>query len=196
MPTDPVRLFIAVPVPPPVRVELQRARRHFERAGASHLRWVRAEALHLTLKFLGETPLACVGVVERELEEISAETQRHVLRLTGFGLFGGRWPRVLWAGLDGAVEDTATLARAIDARLVACGFPSARRNFRPHLTLARVSGGTTAEDRTHLVGLVERAGSLPPLVLPVEQVQLIRSDLRPEGARYTTLRTFPLGVTP
>lgn len=196
MPTDPVRLFIAVPLPPPVRAELQRARRHFERAGAPRLRWVRAEAIHLTLKFLGETPLARVGVIERELEEISAETQRHVLRLTGFGIFGGRRPRVLWAGLNGAVEDTATLARAIDARLTVRGFPPERRNFRPHLTLARVSDGATAEDRTRLVGLVERVGSLPPLVLPVEQVQLIRSELRPEGARYTTLRAFPLGVTP
>ena len=196
MPTDPVRLFIAVPVPPLMRAEFQRARRHFERAGAPRLRWVRAEAIHLTLKFLGETPLARVGVIERELEEISAETQRHVLRLTGFGVFGGRRPRVLWAGLDGAVEDTATLARAIDARLAVRGFPPERRNFRPHLTLARVSDGATAEDRTQLVGLVERVGSLPPLVLPVEQIQLIRSELRPEGARYTTLRAFPLGVTP
>ncbi len=196
MPTAAVRLFIAVPVPPAVRAELQRARRRFEGGGAPRLRWVRAEAIHLTLKFLGEIPSARIGVVERELEEVCAESRRHVLRLSGCGVFGGRRPRVLWAGLDGAVADTATLAGAIDARLAARGFPSERRDFRPHLTLARVSDGATADDRARLAGLIRRAGALPPLVLPVEQVQLIRSELRPGGARYTTLRAFPLGVAP
>lgn len=196
MPTDSVRLFIAVPVPPAVRAELQRARRRFERDGAPRLRWVRAEAIHLTLKFLGEVPPARIGAVERELEEICAESRRHALRLRGCGVFGGRRPRVLWAGLDGAVADTATLAGAIDARLAARGFPSERRDFRPHLTLARVPDGATAEDRACLVGLVQRIGALSPLVLPVEQIQLLRSELRPDGARYTPLRAFPLGVAP
>ncbi len=196
MPTDSARLFIAVPVPSAVRVELQRVRRHFERSGAPRLRWIRAEAIHLTLKFLGDVPSMRIGVVERELEEICAETQRHALRLTGFGVFGGRRPRVLWVGLDGAVADTAKLAGAIDAHLAAHEFPLERRDFRPHLTLARVPDRATAKDRANLVSLVKQAEAPLPLVLPVEQMQLLRSDLRPEGARYTTLRAFPLDGSP
>ena len=158
MPTDSVRLFIAVPVPSAVRVELQRARRHFERSGAPRLRWIRAEAIHLTLKFLGDVPSVRIGVVERELEEICAETQRHALRLTGFGVFGGRRPRVLWAGLDGAVADTVKLAGAIDVHLAAHGFPLERRDFRPHLTLARVPAGRLSI-KTKDIGLARGLGA-------------------------------------
>ena len=203
MASESVRLFIAVPVTTAVRRELAAVRERLEGAGALRLRWVRPEGIHLTLKFLGETPLERVEAIEAVLGEACAGSSGHGLRLSGLGVFGGRasggkGTRVLWAGLEGAVEQTAELAGAIEARLSALGWEREERgqpgDWRPHLTLARVPDRASAEQRAVWATLVERAEGPASIELPVAEVQLIRSELRAGGARYTVLGAFALGA--
>lgn len=182
------RLFIAVPVPAAIRDALTEARRAFEAAGAPPLRWVRADGIHLTLKFLGETPLSRRAEIETAMAEAAARTLVHRLRLDGFGLFGGRRPHTLWAGLEGDVAQLRALAARLDRHLGQLGFSLENTPLTPHLTIARVPSRTDARTGRMLQRAVEDLAALPPpLPLLVETLQLIRSDLRRDGARYTVL---------
>jgi 2'-5' RNA ligase len=55
-PADRPRLFVAVELDGHVRQALDRLQHDLQRHRLAGLRWVRPEGIHLTLKFLGETP--------------------------------------------------------------------------------------------------------------------------------------------
>ncbi len=181
------RLFIAVVPPAEVRAALAQAREAFVAAGAPGLRWVAPEGIHLTLKFLGETALARREEIEAAMAETGAVRPPHSVHLSSYGLFGGRRPRVLWAGLDGEVDELSACAAQLDQALGARGFELEKRSLSPHLTLARAPSGAGQREEAALRGALERVPAPPALELPVTALQLIRSRLRPEGAVYETL---------
>lgn len=53
-----MRLFIAIEIDDAVRANLAEFQRELRATGAQ-VRWVRPEAMHLTLAFLGEVDIAC-----------------------------------------------------------------------------------------------------------------------------------------
>lgn len=187
---DTARLFVAIALPEALRHDLDRRLRPLRQAW-SGARWVCPEALHVTLLFLGETPLQRRGALDEALGLACRGHAPCVCRLGGVGVFpDARRPAVLWVGLDdhGAL---ARLAGDLRQRVAAAGFPSDDRPFTPHLTLGRVrrpSRPTAAA----LEALQHWAGAdFGPL--PVESVSLVASTLTPAGPRYTTLRRWTLG---
>ena len=69
-----VRAFIALPLPPPIKERLAEAQRMLqERTGAPGVRWVQADGMHLTLKFLGDTPTARLSAVKHSYARRNAE---------------------------------------------------------------------------------------------------------------------------
>ena len=97
-------------------------------------------------------------------------------------------PSVVWAGLDGA-ETLATLAADLEAGLQPHGFPRENRPFVPHLTLARVK----ARPPESLRELLTRHAKTQFGRTNIDQVEFIRSELGPEGSRYTVLAAAPIG---
>lgn len=186
------RLFIALPVPPPVRAVLSEAAVPLRKVLAgSDVRWQDPEKSHLTLVFLGDTDARAVPAVSRRVEEAA--------RLSGpFRLATGRYgvfphpdrPSVLWLGVTG---DLRALA-ALQARVVGSVSPLAaappRSAFRPHLTLARLRRLEPA-DRRRLAALL---ASAPPQTAEWEarSVQLLESRLGPSGSAYTVVAEPPL----
>ena len=149
-PTDQARLFIAAALPGAVLDALAQARPALssgrERANLPKLRWVHRERLHLTLKFLGSTPLARVEAIAA-LRETASETAPIALQLQGWGLFRERRPRVVWASLAGELERLADCAARLDARLTGQDIQPERRPFRRHLTVAHVPDRAPNEER-------------------------------------------------
>ena len=138
-----MRLFVAVDLDEPARAVAAGSARalatRLPRTDApSPVRWVPAEQLHLTLRFLGE-------VAERQVASV-----RHALRppwdavvftsrLTGVDLFPlSGAPRVIWRGVDEGQEQMVALKSELDRRLAPVGFEPETRPFRAHLTLGRV----------------------------------------------------------
>ncbi len=120
-------------------------------------------------------------------EQAVSNISPFVIELNGFGVFpDNRLPRVLWIGIDGALDDLATLAECVGCAVVPLGFPQEDRPFRPHLTVARVK-----RDHREVGRALDTLGvfTAPFLCgqLPVERVTLFKSDLRPSGAVYTKL---------
>jgi len=101
-----------------------------------------------------------------------------------------RRPRVFWSGIE-ASPNLARLASDIDRALEKPGVPPEKRPFSPHLTLARFEPpGLPDKLRAAIRENAERKfGSVA-----TEEFHLIESKLKPGGAEYTTLETFPFVV--
>jgi RNA 2',3'-cyclic 3'-phosphodiesterase len=155
---------------------------------ARAVRWVRPEGIHLTLKFLGDTPVEKLDAIQAAIAQAAASTGPFSFRLAGLGCFPNtHQPRVVWVGLHEPTGALARLRDAVEREVSPLGFPSERRPFQPHLTLGRVQRGATPHE-VRLVGQVLSA-ALPGTIgeMTVEAIAHIKSDLRPSGAVYTTL---------
>ena len=187
-----VRLFIALETPAAVRKALAGTMAELREVEAD-VRWESEEKLHATLKFLGDTPDCRVDAVAAALERVSSSTAPLTVAYSGLGFFPSpREPRIVWAGL---LEPTGALAgfhARIEASMGALGFAKESRPFHPHVTLGRVRGPRGA---AALRARVETCTfDQPPIAL--HEVALIRSDLRPSGSVYTTLKRISLSGIP
>jgi 2'-5' RNA ligase len=176
------RAFIALELDAPLRARIAALQASLS-ALASGVRWVAADGIHLTLRFLGESSPAALAALDPALRAAAGACTSSQAAVSGIGMFPERGsPRVLWIGVALPAPAVA-LQAACEAAAVAAGFPREARPFRPHLTLGRWR---------------ERCSrpALPPAELGVarlERLVIFRSELRPEGALYTPLAEFPLG---
>jgi 2'-5' RNA ligase len=179
-----MRLFVAIEIPQDIRTAYTSLLKEL-RSVAPQAKWVRAENLHVTLKFLGNTDPAILGALQSVLSVIRSE-QTVRLEFCGLGLFPNeKRPRVFWAGME-ASPNLKTLAADIDQAAHRLGFPLEDRPFMPHLTLARFEPpGILAKLReaTH----AHEAQSFGSLT--TSEFHLIESKLKPTGAEYTTVQT-------
>ena len=189
------RLFVAIDLGPAARAALAAAQDECRRHGLP-ARWVDPAEAHLTLKFLGDTDRSLVPALADALRAVAAGLTAFALRTAAPGAFPNpRRPRVLWIGLDGPLDRLHRLQAAVETALVPFGFPREPRPFSPHLTHGRVRDDRAramAGAIPHLDATFARLATRPGALLPVAAIHLIRSELRPTGARYTTLATAPL----
>jgi len=140
------------------------------------------DKLHLTLKFLGETPQNLVGEIAVALREAAASVPNHSIKFIGLGAFPHvARPAVVWAGVQPAGE-IERLAAILDRLLEPLGFVPEARPFTPHLTLARVKGATPGVGELVAANRMTAYGEAT-----VEAVELFRSEPTPTGSRYTQL---------
>ncbi len=177
-----IRTFIALPLPDRVKQALEETILSLKRR--IDARWVRPEAMHLTLKFLGDIQEDLVAPLGQGLDAICAGYPEMAFCLDALGAFPGhRRARIIWASLSGAVNELASLAAQVD-RLCACyGIPPETRAFRPHITLGRLKTPT----------MIELETMIPGRNFTVDEARLYRSELLREGPRYTALHVSRLG---
>lgn len=188
-----MRVFVALDIPTEVRRAIGEMIAQL-RDVASGARWVRAEGVHVTLKFIGEIPAERVAAIELALRGvrglgIDAPVEA---KFRGAGFFPNeRHPRLFWAGVE-ASPNLAELARAVDTRLAPLGIASETREFRPHLTLARF------KNEDGLPRLRDEIRKLEPFdfgSLRASEFHLFQSQLGPGGAKYAKLANFPFGCS-
>jgi len=184
-----LRTFIAIELDKNLKDNLTRLEKDLrERLSPRSIRWVRADGIHLTLKFLGDTPSEKVQAVEAALAEAAAEVGPFSFSVGHLGCFPNlRRPRVVWVGLSEPTGLLARLRNAVEAHVAPLGFPTERRAFEPHLTLGRVQRYASRSEIREIGEAVETAtvGTIGEMTATV--VSYIKSDLRPSGAVYTTL---------
>ncbi len=173
-----MRLFIAVDLSAEVKQQVVAL---LAAATSPAARWVKAEGLHLTLVFLGETKAEAVETVKATVAQVAARHRPLVLKLNGSGTFG-RPARVLWLGVEGELEPL----RALQAELAAAlQVKDEHPQYSPHLTLARAK--KEHGDRA----LEELAAQYASTVSPgfgVGEVVLYQS----KGGHYLVVARFPL----
>jgi len=166
-------------------------------------RWVRAESMHLTLKFLGDVPADRLEHIYQAVRLACAPFAPFSLALGGLGCFPNlRRPRVVWVGLREEGNQLAALQQAIERELGRLGYRPEERGFTPHLTLARVREEAKREELEALVKAVAEAqarATTEPVHTPLMRVcgvSVMKSELRPSGAVYTELYRQPLSNLP
>jgi 2'-5' RNA ligase len=184
------RLFIAVETPREIREQVVQIQHNLREAKAD-VRWEPEEKLHATLKFLGDTPEEDIGSIVEALGTVGSLHPQCEILYTGVGCFPTlRAPRVVWIGIEDPAGSLRSLFMSLEDRMEQLGFARETRAFHPHLTLGRVKGPR------NLGGLLARLKTVTFQSEPVivQEIALVKSDLRSTGSVYTTLNTFPLIV--
>jgi RNA 2',3'-cyclic 3'-phosphodiesterase len=185
-----VRLFIAINLPADVRATAWGAAEPLRAAIPAGVAWVREEALHVTLRFLGEQPPEVVDRLARELEPALSSMEPPRIELTGVGVFPTvRRPRVLWLG--GPANSTVTeLYHVVERTCARLGVEPEGREFRAHVTIGRVRQGAAVD----VVALDRAAGDIRLRTgFVARSVDVMESELTPAGARYRVLAAIPIG---
>ncbi|KUF10542.1 RNA 2',3'-cyclic phosphodiesterase [Pseudoponticoccus marisrubri] len=174
-----MRLFIALTLPEPALDAVAAVQ---DRLPAG--RAVPVENLHLTLAFLGDQPEDALEPLDEALRSLRAP--QVALALAGAEVFGGRHGQAVALGAEGG-PDLADLHARVAARVRGAGVAMQRRRFRPHVTVARLSGRADA-------------GALLQTLAPVKlgpyacgAVALTASTLHRDGAQHEVLASYPLG---
>jgi 2'-5' RNA ligase len=196
VPANTWRLFIAIELPRVLKREFIDLARSFRPREHERVRWIEQDAMHLTLKFLGDTPVDRVPDVKNSLEQAASSTGKFSIKIGRTGCFPSfRDPRICWVGLSGELRRLEQLQGRVEGGLVALGFDREDRVFKPHVTIGRTRPGIRgrfAED----IGFSWRHAPLHSTgkVIPVSAIALYRSYLgEKDEARYEQLANLELG---
>ncbi len=182
-----MRLFVAINFPDEVRRAIWNAAAAL-RLDSIPVRWVRADGIHLTLKFLGDVARDREPQVAEAIEAAVEGTKPFVLRAGGFGAFPPRSrPRVVWLGCERS-PPLEILQHRLEVGLETVGFPLEVRTFAPHLTLGRVRRGGSPTDFKRLRTVIDSLDFSTETL--VEHADLVESTLGAAGPKYDVRRAF------
>jgi 2'-5' RNA ligase len=183
----PWRCFLAVPIPESLRASLTDTVATMRTDPRIEVEWRFADpgGWHVTLAFLGATPVDSVGPLVDRVADAVGELAPFEVSTGGLGGFPSRrHARVLWYRVSDRDRRLRGLARVVQA---AAGLDDGTP-FRPHITLAR------ARDRRGADAGELMSAEVPIGSVPVPGVTLFRSHLGRGPARYEVLAEVPLGA--
>jgi 2'-5' RNA ligase len=185
-----IRVFIAINLPADLQRKLEQLQGELSKAlPPGGVRWTQAEQIHLTLRFLGHVAEASLPELEDALRRACARSGPFDLRAEGLGCFPSpRRPRIVWVGIAGALDKLRGLLDAIERETESWG-EREERESHPHLTVGRVKVTSPALSRALEAKL---SGPVSLGQWRVGQVDLMRSDLSPQGPRYSRLAAVAL----
>ena len=189
------RLFVAIPIPGAVRNKMIRVQQELRRlAPRDAVHWTKPEQFHLTLRFLGDVSSDRVVALKESVHTVCSGASALHLCAQGIGFFPNtRSPRVIWAGINGGGRHLVDLQKKIENAVRQFTEEPGGENFAGHVTLGRFKHFK----RQEIVELTIRAQAMKGQVFgewTAQEIEIIRSELSPEGARYTSLAVFQLGA--
>jgi 2'-5' RNA ligase len=197
-----LRAFFAVPLEDRVARALEEAARaRVGGPGAPPGEWrvTPAARIHITLRFLGDSPREAVPHLEEALRGAAAGLAPFPVEFREWVLLPGpREPRVLAAGVSDPTGSLTRLAASLGERVESLGFPGEGRGFLAHATVARRRGGRGPGRRRGREG----GGRVPPAesrevsvsaAQTVGRVVLMESTLGPDGPSYAVVAEVALG---
>jgi 2'-5' RNA ligase len=134
--------------------------------------------LHLTLAFVGEVATSRVATLRAIGLAASSAAAPFTLTLDRVGAF--RSAGIVWVGAATLPPELERIVRELNGELSNAGFPTERRAFQPHVTLAR---------RCRKAANPELAAPIP---WRVESVALNVSESLRGGVSYRALAEWPL----
>ena len=193
--TEKLRLFIGIPIPEPVQDEIIRGQQELQPLAPRDVaRWARPDQFHLTLRFLGDVPADGVEDLKKSVGAVCRNAWPLSLRAEGVGFFPNpRSPRVIWVGINDREGRLVDLQKQIEAAVGPFSPEPGEKNFTGHATLGRLKNPKPSDIRD----LAARAQSLEKRLFgewTADEIEIIRSELFPVGARYTSLAAFRLGA--
>lgn len=190
-----LRAFIAIELPPEIQLRLSELRDELKATMSGlPLRWIPVENIHLTLKFLGDVSATNIETIADILRAECGHYAPMEMSVGELGVFPDlRHPRVVWVGVQ-FPDELLQLQQRLEVETQRLGYPAEERQFSPHLTLARVQRGASREEQAGIGEKlqVQKLGFLAAAV--IDELALIKSELKPSGAVYTRLLIAPLSA--
>ena len=186
-----IRSFLAFELAPEIKQIVSRVLTEAVKI-TRDVRWVRAAGIHLTVVFLGHVRETDLAAIEDAAQRVCLNYRPFDVSLHGMGCFPSeRNPKVIWLGLRGDTERMSRFRDALQRELEPLGIKQEKRPFRPHLTLGRMRKGR-GSGRREVSTLLSAHQNLTSPGWSLMELVLFKSDLRPSGAVYTKLKTWPL----
>jgi len=146
------------------------------------------DQLHITLKFLGETPDHKVQLIDEVLKKIKSINEI-VLKVNGVGAFPSlRRPRIIYLGVT-ANDALYTIQSRIEHEMARLGFKREGRPFKPHITIFRVKKPWTWKRTLEK----ELTGIELDVTIKVHEIKLKESILTPTGPIYRDISVYKIG---
>ncbi|MBO7388113.1 MAG: RNA 2',3'-cyclic phosphodiesterase [Methanomicrobium sp.] len=172
------RVFVAAELPESVKQSLSAYEESLKRSDA-RLNLVDPDLSHITLKFIGEVDAVKLKNIEERLSAIKYSP--YTMRLSGISFNNPRSPRVVWVnGSDGG--GSARLAAMIEESLADLGIPKEERQFKIHVTLARIK-----EYHPSPMPIVKGLGDEDVAEFEITGFSLKKSVLTPKGPIYSDI---------
>jgi len=178
-----MRVFISVELSDKVKKKIVELINDLRKA-KSEVKWVKAENLHLTLKFLG-------WVEDNKLDNLIELTTKAVAgtgsfkaKFVGLGTFPeNKSPRVIWVGTAEGGDELCKIAQNLEETLSKAGFRSEAREFKPHLTIGRVKKSKERIKENKKAKFGE---------MIIDQIHIMKSTLTPKGPIYEIIKEVKL----
>lgn len=178
----PLRLFIAIDLTDATKNAIQQCCQPLKKhPQLTALNWTKLENLHITLRFLGDTPPAKLDPIINALQQQTKLTP-FTLRTTKVTVFPPQHERLLVL-LVHLSHELAALYQQVNQTLSLLALAQDPRPFLPHITVAR------AKPTTHFPFIPELMTTVT-LEQQIDHICLYQSDTRPEGSCYTVLKRF------
>lgn len=186
------RTFLAIPIPvgseyPAMVQRLQRNLEHERR----NINWCKLDQIHLTLKFVGDTPDQDVPKIIEACQQLARRHQPFTMEFNRTGFFGSNHsPRVLWLGMKDEPKALYDFEADVLDAFDSLGYLRDRQNFVPHLTVCRIK---QLVDKSFFQQICQGIEQKTYLQTEVKDIVYLQSFLQPTGAFYKTLKRIPLG---
>jgi 2'-5' RNA ligase len=174
------RLFIGIEITRRKRLEeayqVMRTSLRMER-----INWVSPENFHITLKFLGDTPVDDISQIMDRLKDLCKGLNPFTISLTSLGVFKNlHEPRVIWIGCN-PCNALSGFQASLEKGLSEIGIEPEERTFLPHLTLGRM---TAIRQINPLTQLITNYKYFEFQQQEVDRIILYESVLNPSGPKY------------
>ncbi len=184
-----MRAFIAIELSSEIKEELARLQAKLKASNAD-VKWAKPEAMHLTLKFLGNVTQEKIEEIKKTLDNVASRHQPFEISLFKVGGFPKvETLRVIWVGIDKGCSQTESIAKELEEELSHIGFEKEERPFTAHLTLGRIR---TPKRRGNLVSAIKSLDFSPTSSCTINKLTLFQSTLAPQGPIYTPLHQSKL----
>ena len=184
-----LRCFIAIEIPETIKKSIAAIVDNLKKSD-SDVKWVSDENIHITLQFLGETEESLVPDIKGALYKILAPYSSFYIKIADVGCFpSGKRPRVVWLGMK-EPQALINLYEDIANEMVRFGYQKEERGFTPHVTIGRV------KSNRNLGELLRRLEEFKVADFPgfeVQNIRLMKSELKPSGAKHYCLAEIPIG---
>ncbi len=186
-----IRSFLAFDISDALKKEMAQLIELLE-PKAKGFKWLKPNNMHCTLKFFGNIDQdLLLGDISKNIEDVANDQPPLDFLGVGVGVFPNwRYPRVIWAGLSGDVDEAIELHRKLEDRFQNFDIKKDQRAFRLHLTIGRAK--SALKNPQGLVTLVEKLAAKDFGAIHVDKLVLYKSELTKQGPIYTALKTFAL----
>jgi len=182
-----LRCFIAIEIPETIKKSIAAI---IDNLKKSDVKWVSEENIHITLQFLGETEESLIPDIKGALYKILAPYSHFYIKIADVGCFpSGKRPRIIWVGIKES-QSLINLYKGVSNEMVKFGYQTEERGFTPHVTIGRVKSNRNMRE------LLSRLDELKVTDFPdfeVQDIKLMKSELKPSGAKYYSLAEIPFG---